>query len=469
MTSLRQGTLICQRLALAFFCVLSYAGCASFPDAAQELEKPDAPAVKFDNARGPISVSRSVATVESLKRKSGEIDILQKHLEIEQAININSPLVLGNKLTLLQDGPATYQAMFTSMRSAKDSINLETFIFADDDIGEQFVDLLLEKQARGIQVNIIYDSIGSLGTPKEFFQRLSAAGIQVLEFNPINPLLVKNKSWLLNNRDHRKLLVVDGRTAFIGGINISETYSSGPTAKSTNKDGTNNTGWRDTHLQIDGPVVAEFQKLFMDTWSKQNGAPLAQKNYFPKLSNQGSAIVRAIGSASAEPHSLIYLTLLSAINNAEQQVHLTNAYFDPDPQLLKSLTSAAQRGVKVTLVLPSQTDSWAVFHAGRSHFSDLLHAGVKIYERRGAVLHSKTVSIDSVWSTIGSSNLDWRSFLHNNEINASILDRTFTQQMDAMFAMDLAASDAIDVETWERRSLLTRLKEFAARLVGYWL
>ena len=263
--------------------------------------------------------------------------------------------------------------------------------------------------------------------------------------------------------------MVDGRIAFIGGINISEAYSSGSNSKAVKKDGTNTTGWRDTHLQIEGPVVAEFQKLFLDTWNKQKGPPLTHKNYFPKLSNQGDAIVRAIGSASADPHSLIYLTLLSAIDSAEQQVHLTNAYFDPDPQLLKALTSAAQRGVKVTLILPSHTDSWAVFHAGCSHFSDLLQAGVKIYQRRGAVLHSKTVSIDGVWSTIGSTNLDWRSFLHNNEINAAILDRNFTQQMDSMFAKDLAQSDNIELAAWERRSLLLRLKEWVAQLVEYWL
>jgi len=216
-------------------------------------------------------------------------------------------------------------------------------------------------------------------------------------------------------------------------------------------------------------VVAEFQKLFMDTWSKQKGRALAEKNYFPKLEKQGGEIVRAIGSASADPHSLIYLTLLSAIDNAEQQVHITNAYFVPDPQLLQSLTGAAQRSVDVKLILPSHSDSWTVLHAGRSHYSTLLRAGVNIYERRGAVMHSKTASIDGVWSTIGSTNLDWRSFLHNDEINAAILGRDFARQMDAMFARDLAESDAIDLERWEQRPLLFRIKEWAARLVEYWL
>jgi cardiolipin synthase len=206
----------------------------------------------------------------------------------------------------------------------------------------------------------------------------------------------------------------------------------------------------------------------MDTWNKQNGPQLANKNYFPALDKQGDEIVRAIGSTADDPDSPIYLTLLSAIEHAEQLVHITNAYFAPDPQLLKALTDAAQRGVEVKLILPSHTDSWAVFHAGRSHYSKLLRAGVKIYERRGAVMHSKTASIDGVWSTIGSTNLDWRSFLHNDELNASILGREFSQ-MDAMFAHDLAESDAIDPERWEQRSLLLRLKEGAARLAEYWL
>ncbi|WP_372521648.1 cardiolipin synthase [Sulfuricaulis sp.] len=456
-------------MAVAACCLHILAGCASLPDAAREMEVPHAQAVEFGNARGPVSASKSAAILEELKSKSGDIDILQKHLALEQAINADSPLVLGNKLVLLQDGPATYQAMFAAMRKAKDHINLETYIFEDDDIGKQFADLLLERQAAGVQVNLIYDSVGCLNTPKVFFERLSAVGIQVIEFNPINPLAGNKKEWLLNNRDHRKLLVVDGRIAFIGGINISESYSSDPSSKSARKKGVNTVGWRDTHLQIEGPVVAEFQKLFMNTWSKQKGQPLTQKNYFPKLNKQGDDIVRAIGSASADPHSLIYLTLLSAIANAEQRVYLTNAYFVPDPQLLKSLTDAARRGVDVRLVLPSYSDSWTVFHAGRSHYTKLLRAGVKIYERRGAVMHSKTASIDNVWSTIGSTNLDWRSFLHNDEINATILGRDFSRQMDAMFAKDLTESDAIDLDRWKDRSLILRLKEWLARLAEYWL
>lgn len=457
-----------RRMAVAC-CLLGIAGCAILPDAERELEKPNAQAVEFDNASGPVSSGRSVAILEELKGKSGDIDILQKHMAMEQAINADSPLVLGNRLVLLQDGPTTYQAMFTAIRTAKDHINLETYIFEDDEIGRQFADLLLERQAAGVQVNLIYDSVGCLQTPREFFEHLKSGGMQVLEFNPVNPLVGNKKEWLLNNRDHRKLLVIDGRIAFVGGINISESYSSGPSTRLARKKGVNTLGWRDTHLQIEGPVVAEFQKLFMDTWAKQKGEPLAWKNYFPPLDNQGDEIVRAIGSASDDPYSLIYLTLLSAIGNAEQSIYITNAYFVPDPQLVKSLTDAAQRGVDVKLILPSFTDSWTVFHAGRSHYTGLLSAGVKIYERRDAVMHSKTASIDGVWSTIGSTNLDWRSFLHNDELNAAILGRDFAKQMDAMFTMDLAESEAIDLDRWQQRSLMLRLKEWLARIAEYWL
>ncbi len=450
-------------------CGLILASCASLPDKQLQAEIPQHQTVEFESARGPVSAGKSDAIVTTLKGRSGDDSMLQKHLALEQGINTDSPLVLDNKLVLLQDGPATYKAMFTAMLAAKDHINLETYIFEDDDVGRQFADLLLKKQAAGIQVNLIYDSVGGLSTPKEFFKRLTDGGVQVLEFNPVNPLAGNKKEWLLNNRDHRKLLIVDGRVAFLGGINISESYSSSPFSRISRKKGKPATGWRDTHLQLEGPAVAKLQTLFMDTWTKQRGEPLAKKNYFPRLDKQGTEIVRVIGSSFTDPYSLIYLTLLSAITNAEQRVYLANAYFVPDPKLLEALTDAARRGVDVRLNLPGRTDSWAVFHAGRSHYTELLRAGVKIYERHGAVMHSKTAVIDGVWSTVGSTNLDWRSFLHNDELNAEILGRNFGAQMETMFAHDLADSTAIHLKNWERRPFKFRVQEWLARLAEYWL
>jgi cardiolipin synthase len=450
-------------VAAAAWCVLAAAGCATLPDTDAEIARHAGQAARFENASGPVSAKKSAAVLAQLKRKSGDIDILEKQIALEQAIN-DSPLVLGNKVRLLEDGTATYAAMFAAIRGARDHINLETYIIEDDEVGQEFAALLLEQQARGIQVNLIYDSVGSMGTPKAFFDRLSAGGVAVLEFNPVNPATAL-APWVLNHRDHRKLLVVDGRIAFIGGINISSVYSSGSVARRTGRPEEHAIAWRDTHLQIEGPVVAELQKLFMETWQKQKRKPLATKDYYPALQVQGRDIVRAVGSTPDDPYSLMYLTLISAIGNSERDVRLTQAYFVPDAQLLKALTDAAARGVNVQMILPSRSDSELTYHAGRSHYDALLEAGVRIYERKGALLHAKTAVIDGVWSCVGSSNLDWRSFLDNDEVNAVVLGREFAAQLEAMFAKDIAASEAIDLATWQSRSPALRIKEWGARLL----
>jgi cardiolipin synthase len=207
----------------------------------------------------------------------------------------------------------------------------------------------------------------------------------------------------------------------------------------------------------------------MDTWVRQTGEALAPAHYFPELEAQGDEIVRAITSTPEDPQSLIYLTLMSAITHAQLDVHLTIAYFAPDPQLLRALIDAARRGVDVKLVLPSYSDSGAIFHLGRSYYTELLRGGVKIYERHGALMHAKTACIDGVWSTIGSTNLDWRSFLLNDEINAVILGHGFATQMETMFTEDLAESDAIALDRWEHRSMMLRIKERAARVGAHLL
>lgn len=380
---------------------------------------------------------------------------------------VGMPFTAGNNVRLLQDGEATYRAMFLAIGAATDHINLESYKIEDDEVGRKLADMLLSKRAQGVQVHVVYDSVGSIGTPRPYFERLAAGGVKVLEFNPVNPATAK-KGWLVNNRDHRKLLVVDGRTAFVGGINFSRVHSGGSSARPAARD-PGQPAWRDTHLQIEGPAVEDFQKLFLQTWAKQKGAPLSGARYFPASTARGGEKVRAIGSTPDDPHSLIYLALMSAIAGSQKHVYLTNAYFVPDPQFVDVLTGAAGRGVDVKLLLPGESDSGLAFHAGRSHYAALLRAGVKIYERRGAFLHAKTATIDGVWSCVGSTNLDWRSFLHNDEIDAAILGRDFAGQMEAAFAADLQQSDAVDLERWKARPFQFRLQEWAARLWEYWL
>ena len=471
-SALRRWTPAAGRLLLNAGLILLAAGCATgtLPDI-ERMERRATGAVRIEDARGPLSRPQSDAVLENLRARNGDPNLLERHLAVEEAA-VSSPLVVGNRAGLLQDGPATYKAMFAAIRAARHHVNFETYIIEDDDVGREFSGLLVAARKRGVKVSVIYDSVGSLNTPKEFFDRLRDNGIRVIEFNPVNPLSVR-KEWLLNNRDHRKLLIVDGRIAFLGGINISNVYSSGSApggrVQAKRKSGDAEAPWRDTHIQLEGPVVAEFQKLFMQTWEKQGGEPLADADYFPGLEERGRDIVRAVGSASDEAYSRIYVTLVSAINSAERHVHITNAYFVPDKQLLEALQGAARRGVDVKLLLPGHTDFWAVFHAGRAHYDALLKAGVKIYERQGRLLHSKTASIDGVWSCVGSTNLDWRSFLHNNEIDAVVLGEEFAAQMQAMFDRDLAQSKRIDLKTWKKRPFSDRLKEWSAGWWEYWL
>lgn len=470
------------KLAIAFYLAFM-TGCSSLPKMVPDMEVQARP-VQVEGARGPLSVKQSQAIIKELKaRHKGETNIFDHHLALEEAI-VGSPLIVGNHVTLLIDGPTTYKAMFKAIDEARDHINLETYIFDPDEIGQRFADALIAKQRSGVQVNIIYDSVGALNTPAEFFQRMRDSGINVLEYNPINPLKLR-KGWEVNQRDHRKLLVIDGKVAFVGGINISSVYSSSSSGSSyfgsssgssgqgekddKDKQGTEGIPWRDTHIRIEGPVVSEFQKLFLTTWQVQKGETLAPRNYLPKQKPKGEQVVRAIGSTPLEPYSQIYVTLISAINSAETSIYITNAYFVPDPQLKDALKNAASRGVDVKLILPGKTDSDLVWYASRSHYTDLLENGIHIYERQDALLHSKTAVIDGVWSTIGSTNLDWRSFLHNQELDAVVLGYDFGRQMFGMFEMDLEDSREITLDVWRKRPLLDRLKEMGARLWARWL
>ncbi|MDQ2736428.1 MAG: phospholipase D-like domain-containing protein [Pseudomonadota bacterium] len=432
------------------------------------MAPPDPGSVQFQAAGGRVlSPERSKEIIAQLSQGDVGSDMLAHHLAVEQQL-AGSPLSLGNRVTLLQNGPDTYAAMLSAITDAHDHINMETYIFEDDDAGRRFADALLAKQRAGVQVNLIRDSVGTLDTPRAFFDRLQHAGIAVVEFNPVDPLRAKT-GWDVNQRDHRKLLVVDGRTAVLGGINISSVYSGGSSVHIGKRENTTNLPWRDTDLQIDGPVVATLQKLFMATWCDQKGPPLASRNYFPPLAADGREVVRAIGSGPYQTVNRNYVTLLSAINSAEHDVLLTNAYFVPDPQLIHTLISAVGRGVNVELIVPSVSDSSLVFNAGRAHYQELLRSGVRIYERRQALLHAKTALIDGVWATVGSTNLDWRSFLHNQELTAVILGPEFGAKMREAFERDLAASDEITLKAWERRPLGTRAKEWFGSLWEYWL
>jgi cardiolipin synthase len=288
----------------------------------------------------------------------------------------------------------------------------------------------------------------------------------VVEFNPINPFKTHGK-WLLTHPDHRKILIIDGKIAITGGINISKVYSSTPFRRA--RDEKTPLPWRDTDVQIEGPGAAELQKLFLDTWVKQKGPELSRRNYFPDLKEVGNALVRVVGSTPGHDNRITFIVYVSAITFAEHAVHLTNAYFIPDDQILDAFTDAARRGVDVKIILPSTSDSSMALYAARYNYSELLKSGVKIYERRNALLHAKTAVIDGVWSTVGSTNLDYWSLSSDDEVNAVILSQEFAIEMEKMFARDLAESDQIQWEEWKNRPVFPRIREWFSHLFSHWM
>jgi cardiolipin synthase len=348
------------------------------------------------------------------------------------------------------DGAQAFPAMFQAMDSASDHINLEYFIFEDVQVdGFRLSDLLIRKLKSGIAVNIIYDAYGSQATPGELFDELRRAGAKVLTYHPINPIALLRA----NDRDHRKIMIVDGRIGFTGGINLSRTYENPASAGIPPNGDTRHAYWRDTAVEIRGPAVAELQKLCFSTWKQQNGDPMQSAVYFPPLSRQGVQTVRVVGSAPGDDRPLYYLSIEEAIRKARSRIWLSSGYFVPPHQEREDLGNAARRGVDLRIVVPSHTDVEAAVYAGRAAYGDLLERGAHVYEMQIAVLHSKLATVDGVWSAVGSSNLDRRSVVFNNEVDVVILGADTAAQVEALLRRDMSESRAVTLEEWAHRPL----------------
>jgi cardiolipin synthase len=439
--------------------------CKTLPDVEPEAPAKAVPTIATSNGKLAPKQASALAS-RRWANASGDLKSLAA-LE-EQATGV--PLIAGNKVTLLFDGPAAMREMIAAARAATSSINLESYIFDGDQIGTEFADLLIEKQGKGVQVNIMVDAIGNLTTPSAFFDRMRQAGVRVVIFNPVNPAKAKGK-WEVNNRDHRKLMIVDGRVAFTGGINISSTYANSSLFRSKNKakkiDG-DKVGWRDTHIKIEGPAVAPLQWSFVNLWVQQDGGELPPAEYFPKLAPVGDKLMRVL-STTPDRDSEIYKSLVTAINEAKSAIHITSAYFVPDQQIVDALVAAARRGVDVKLVLPGVSDHSLIRYAGQNFYEPLMAGGVRIFELQIAVLHAKTAVIDGAWSTIGSANIDRRSFIHNYELNVVVIDPAFGRDMESAFNEDMRDSKEVKLEQWRHRPWADRVKETIARLGEYWI
>jgi cardiolipin synthase len=381
----------------------------------------------------------------------------------------STPLTSGNRVSVLIDGPQTYAAIESDLKAARHHIHLETFIFGAGEVGRRFADLLAQKHKEGVEVRVLYDGIGSMDTPDGFFDELRQRGIEVREFRPVNP--VKNpRVWDLHNRDHRKIIVVDGQVGFTGGINIDSTYARASSSKPGPERGLED-GWRDTHMKIRGPAVRQLQALFIDSWNKagEREELNGKEEYFPAIKPAGDALIMIVGNDSKSDDRSLYGTYLGAFTRASKRLWITHAYFAPNDELLSAMTEAAERGVDVRLIVPAFTDSRIVLNATQATFTRLLKAGVRIYELEDALLHAKSVVIDGSVSIVGSANLDMRSFLHNDEVNAIVVSRDFGERMEAVFRRDQKASKPVTLERWKRRSFWQRLQEIGVSLFGYWL
>lgn len=374
--------------------------------------------------------------------------LLGSHVSLMQCLTGERPSE-GNYVKLLANGPTAFQAMLRAIRGAKDHVNVEFYIVRDDETGRQFADLFLEKRAEGVQVNIIHDVFGSLGTSAGFFDRLREGGVNIAGFHYGN----------IAHRNHRKLLIVDGTIAFTGGMNIGTEYARSPSRHGVSR------GWRDTLVRIEGPAVAQFQKLFLESWRFLRNSTPQGGNYFPELRPIGHETVMAVGSTPQNKNA--YQMYLSAFDNANCSIHVTNSYFAPDRRIIESLIRAAKRDVDVRLILPSKTDHSFIRMAGRSRYGRLLSSGVKLYELRSAPLHAKTAVIDGVWSTVGSTNINPWSFRRSDEIDALILGEEFGAEMERQFAEDLKDSKEMTLDQWAERSYLGRLTEGLANLLAW--
>lgn len=364
----------------------------------------------------------------------------------------------GNRVVILRDGTEAFPAMLKAIEEARETINLEFYKISSDSTGWAFAKSLVRKRMQGCAVRLIYDSIGSLETDPEFFSYLRSNGVQVLEFNPYVPF--RSRRWGWWQRDHRKVIIIDGKTGFAGGINITDEYTS---------TGENSGYWRDTGLFIEGPCVRELQRLFASTWISNGGDAIISHRFFPHPEPVGDVPVRILGSKERKHRRIIRRAYIRAIKYAKESICIENAYFVPDRGILRVLRNARKRGVRVDLILPGVSDISAVLYAGRSLYARLFRWGVRIFEWQNTVLHSKIAVVDEIWSTVGSFNIDRISIVHNLEVNVTVMDRHFAAEMRTMFEQDLKHCREIDAAAWSRRPLREKILERVFYFLRRWL
>ncbi|MHB8720070.1 MAG: phospholipase D-like domain-containing protein [Steroidobacteraceae bacterium] len=352
--------------------------------------------------------------------------------------------------------------MFAAIRRARRWVHLEFYVFEEVRCAhEKLSELLVDRRAAGVQIAVIYDAVGSAHAAPKFLETLRRAGVQLLRFNPLDPLDAR-RAGSPNRRDHRKILIVDGTVAIVGGVNFSSVYESAPSGHAAAPELGRASGgrWRDTDLLLRGPAVAQLQQLFLEHWEEQKGDPLQEAGFCPLPERSGQEYVGILGSVPACGRPSYYNALLAALRSASSRVWITAGYFLPTAEQNAALIGAARRRVDVRLVLPSHNDSTAALAVQRFGYAELLKAGVQIYEREGVILHAKTVIVDNSWSAVGSSNFDKRSVRFNDEVDVVVVGTRTAQALARLFLADIRQARRIEAAAWRRRPWLQRTREW---------
>ena len=354
-----------------------------------------------------------------------------------------SGLIEGNRAEVLVNGDQIFPAMLEAIRSARTTITFANFSYEDGEVAREITEALAERCRAGVGVNVLVDAMGSSGMPKALGRTLAASGCHFARYKPVRPLTIKR----INHRNHRRVLVVDGRVGFTGGTGIGDKWTG---------DGRHEGHWRQTDVRVEGPIVRALQAAFVEDWREATTLLLGGDAYFPPLEPRGDLAIQSVKSSPASGATEAYLLFLLAVESARKSVKITNPYFVPDDRMSRALADAARRGVEVTLITAGAvrgTQNIVVRHASRAHFGRVLEAGVRVHEYGPAMLHAKTMVVDDQWVSIGSANLDNASFALNNELNVTSLDRRLALTLSKIFDDDLKFTTPVTLEEWRSHVL----------------
>src|SRR5687768_6850609 len=361
-----------------------------------------------------------------------------------------APIVGGNAVEFLLNGEQIFPSMVEAINAAQRTITYAQYFFEDGPVARDIAEALAERCRNGVGVNVLLDSFGALGIPGEYTDLMRGSGCHVAYFRPLTQTFFRKA----NNRNHRRILVIDGRVSFTGGSGVSRKWMG---------NGRVEHHWRDTDIRIEGPVVEYLQAAFAENWLETTGVVLGGEMYFPRpVEPRGEVYAQIVKSSPAAGSFAMYTTFLLAVSAARHSILITNPYFVLDDKMQQALIDGARRGVRVNVLVPGAIDHNIVRQASRRQFGKMLRAGIKIWEYTPALLHSKTIVIDGVWSTIGSTNLDNRSFALNDELNLIIYSRPVAQRLERIFADDLALSKPVTYDAWRKRGLTSKILEVMA-------